>query len=138
MAPQNPCVAHAGVCASQAFQVGLDDVVVLSRVGKPAIGKATGQYYAIGTDKLFDASASKPKLYFLALATEDRVLQTLSVVETVLPVIHQTLIKQAEGFYAEGVPPPGEMEKLVQKLLDECEGKAEGTVYKPSHLELTS
>ena len=47
-----------------------------------------GVLVAIGTDKLFDASASKPKLYVVDLAMEDRVLQTLSVAETVLPVIY--------------------------------------------------
>ena len=61
-----------------------------------------------------------------------------NVTAHVLPVIHKVLIKHAEGFYAEGVPPPGEMEKLVQKLLDERKGKAEGTVYKPAHLDLVA
>ena len=79
---------------------------------------------------------------FSKTANKDRIRLELNLKESVsthvLPVIHKTLIKHAEGFYAEGVPPPGEMEKLVQRLLDECEGNAEGTVYKPSHLELIS
>ncbi|MFM7982330.1 MAG: hypothetical protein ACKPKO_23720 [Candidatus Fonsibacter sp.] len=79
---------------------------------------------------------------FTKTANKDRIRLEINLKEQVtvhvLPVIHRVLIKHAEGFYAEGAPPPGEMEKLAQKLLDEREGKAEGTVYKSAHLELVA